>query len=127
MGGEETESAHVGHLQQFAVVERHTEIVKQTVEEVEHIEADTRLLAVGFEYPIGPVVGRAEVLVFGRHGAGRLTVVVDTVVGIGDTGIAVFLRGVFVADVDVRLGHDGDFYTVTITIVSRLFELGLFL
>ena len=56
MGGEETQVAHVLNLQQFGVIPRYTEIVKKTVEEIEHIEANARLLTVGLQYPIGPVV-----------------------------------------------------------------------
>ena len=56
MGGEETQVTHVLNLQQFGVIPRYTEIVKKTVEEIEHIEADARLLTVCLQYPIGPVV-----------------------------------------------------------------------
>ena len=41
MSGEETQVAHVLYLQQFGVIPRHIEEVKETVEEVKQVEANT--------------------------------------------------------------------------------------
>ena len=96
VGGEEAQMLHVLNLQQCRLVELHAEVGKQAVEEVEHVEAQSRLLAVGIEHPVGVVVfidvalfvnARAHVLQRNDAVAGR-AVLVQPHVLVADAGIA---------------------------------------
>ena len=55
-GGEETKVLHVFDILQYVDVVSHTEMFEQTLQEVEHIEADARLRSLGIEHPVWAMV-----------------------------------------------------------------------
>ena len=86
---EERQMLQVLHLQQLAIVERHAEVLEQTIQEVQHVEAHTSLRTAGIQYPVGTEV---LVLLIRRgqvHLVARLFhVILFLIVRIGDAGIA---------------------------------------
>ena len=51
-GREEAEMLQIFYLHQCLLVESNAQIGKETIEEIEHIEADTRLRTFGIQYPV---------------------------------------------------------------------------
>ena len=116
----EAQAAHVFHLQQFGVVKADTQEREKAVEEVKHIEADARLRTVGLQHPIRPVVVRSCVLCLRTGLRGCLTVFVDIIVCIADTGITVFRRRIGIAHIDKRCLYLGNDYLLIIAITLFL-------
>ena len=113
----EAQAAHVFHLQQFGVIEADTQEREKTIEEVKHIEADARLRTVGLQHPIRPVVVRSCLLCLRTGLRGGLTVFVDVIVCIADTGITVFRRRIGIAHIDKRCLHLGNDYLLPVCII----------
>ena len=102
----ETKVTHILHLEQFAVVERYPQIGKETVEEVKHVEADARLLAVSIQHPVRPFVFWTATFGNGIDDVRSLfPLVIEAIMIVCHASVAIFRIRVWFADIDKALAN----------------------
>ena len=112
VGSEKAQVLQILHSQQGALVEPYTQMGKQAVEEIEHVEADAALRAVGIQHPVGEVIlvhrlADGVVVLGTHHVAAGGAVLVQCVVLVAHTGVAVLgtAWSPVVAVLAVGIGH----------------------
>ena len=96
---------HVLDGKESRLVERHTKMGKEAVEEVQDVKADTRLRSSRFQYPVGvKIFVSPRAVLHGDAVRRRGTVLVKTIVLVTDTRVAVCRRTPYVVSLSIGSG-----------------------
>ena len=96
-------------------------MLEKTFQEIHDIETDTRLRTVGIQNPERPVVLISSIAVSHRHNrVSRFPVVIQSIVCIGDAGIAIRLSRIRITDIDKVRQFNRYFYNMAVFIILSL-------